>query len=153
MDTANLSLTKVAEAKISYRNPVKASERVKITKSQDAYSLLLANWDSTIELYESFRILMLNKANKVLGISLVGEGGISNCVVDPKRVFTTALLASCSSIILCHNHPSGNIQPSEADRQITKKIVACGNLLDITVLDHLIITAESYYSFADNNEL
>jgi DNA repair protein RadC len=153
MNSPTLLVTKVAEAIISYQNPVKPSERVKITKSQDAYELLVANWDSSVELYESFKILMLNKANKVLGISLVGDGGVSNCVVDPKRVFTAALLASCSSIILCHNHPSGNFQPSEADRQITKKVHAAGLLLDIAVLDHLIITSESYYSFADNGEL
>ena len=154
MDTTNLSITKVAEAKITYKNPVKASERVKITKSNDAYELLLANWDNgSLELWESFKILILNKANKVLGISQIGEGGVSGCVVDAKRVFTTALLANCSSIILSHNHPSGNTQPSEADRQITKKIHAAGLLLDIAVLDHLIITAESYYSFADNSEL
>lgn len=144
---------KVAEVKMSYRNPVKASERVKITNSRDGYALFVENWDSTIELYETFKILLLNKANKVLGISTIGEGGVSGCVVDPKRVFQTALLASCSSIILCHNHPSGNIQPSEADIRITKKIRDAGILLDITVLDHLIITAESFYSFADEGSL
>jgi DNA repair protein RadC len=76
MKTTNQFSNKVAEVQMSYRNPVKASERVKITKSNDAYELLLASWDSTIELYESFKILMLNKANKVLGISTIGEGGV-----------------------------------------------------------------------------
>jgi DNA repair protein RadC len=153
MNSANQFSSKVAEVQMSYRNPVKASERVKITKSNDAYQLLLESWDSTIELYESFKILMLNKANKVLGISTVGEGGVSSCIVDPKRVFTTALLTNCCSIILCHNHPSGNIQPSEADRLITKKIQSAGTFLDIAVLDSLIITPETYYSFADNGEM
>jgi len=153
MNSQNILTSKVAEVKMSYRNPVKASERIKITNSKDCYELFVENWDDTLELYETFKILLLNKANKVLGISLISSGGVSGTVVDPKRIYTTALLASCSSIILCHNHPSGNIQPSEADRRITKKIHDCGILLDIAVLDHLIITAESFYSFADNGEL
>jgi DNA repair protein RadC len=153
MNSTSHFTNKVAEVQMSYRNPVKASERVKVTKSNDAYELIMASWDSTLELYESFKILMLNKANKVLGISTVGEGGVSSCNIDTKRVFTTALLTNCCSIILCHNHPSGNIQPSEADRLITKKIQSAGTLLDIAVLDHLIITPETYYSFADNGEI
>ena len=153
MNSSTNLTNKIAEVKVSYFNPVKASERVKISNSRDCYELFVANWDDTIELYETFKIILLNKANKVLGISMIGEGGVSGCVVDPKRVFTIALLASCSSIILCHNHPSGNIQPSEADRRITKKIYDAGNLLDIAVLDHLIIATETFYSFADNGEL
>lgn len=153
MDTANISYLKVAEISVAYHSKVKPSERIKISRSSDAYDLLLASWDDTLELYETFKILMLNKANKVLGISLIGNGGVSGCVVDPKKIFATALLSGCSSIILCHNHPSGTTQPSEADTRITEKIKNAGIFLEISVLDHIIITAEGFYSFADNGDL
>lgn len=154
MDTANISYLKVAEIEITYRNPVKPSQRAKISRSQDCYNLLLANWGSTIELYEDFVVLLLNTANKVMGLVHIGSGGISGCVVDVKKVFTIALAAgSVSSIILAHNHPSGNLQPSEADMKITKKIVEAGDLLDIKVLDHLIVTSEGFYSFSDDGAL
>jgi DNA repair protein RadC len=97
---------------------------------------------------------MLNKANKVLGYSKISSGGISGTLVDPKLIFQTALKANASSIILAHNHPSGNKQPSDADTRITKKCTGAGTLLDITVLDHLIITPDDlYYSYADEGTL
>ncbi len=153
MDTTNETIHQVTEISVTYHSKVKASQRVKISRSSDAYDLLLSSWDDTIELYESFKILMLNKANKVLGISLIGNGGVSGCVVDAKRIFATALLSGCSSIILCHNHPSGTTQPSEADVKITNKIKQAGIFLEIAVLDHIIITAEGFYSFADEGVL
>lgn len=153
MDTTNETIHQVTEISVTYHSKVKASQRIKISRSSDAYELLLSSWDDTIELYESFKIVLLNKANKVLGISLIGNGGVSGCVVDPKRVFATALLSGCSSIILCHNHPSGTTQPSEADVKITNKIKQAGVFLEIGVLDHLIITAEGFYSFADEGTL
>ena len=153
MDTTNETIHQVTEISVAYHSKVKASQRVKISRSSDAYELLLSSWDDTIELYESFKIVMLNKANKVLGISLIGNGGVSGCVVDAKRIFATALLSGCSSIILCHNHPSGTTQPSEADVKITNKIKNAGIFLEIAVLDHLIITAEGFYSFADEGTL
>ncbi len=143
----------VTEISVTYHSKVKPSERIKISRSNDAYELLRNTWGDTLEIYETFKIIMLHKANKVLGISLIGEGGVSGCVVDNKRVFATALLSGCSSIILCHNHPSGSTQPSEADIRITNKIKQAGIFLEIAVLDHLIITTESFYSFADEGAL
>ena len=143
----------VTEISVSYHNRVKSSERFKISRSSDAYELLLTNWDDTIELYESFKIIMLNKANKVLGISNISNGGVSGTVVDPKRVFQTALKANACGLILCHNHPSGTTTPSEADIKITHKIKQAGIFLEISVLDHLIVTPESFYSFADEGTL
>ena len=88
-----------------------------------------------------------------LGIYHLSKGGIAGTVVDPKIVFSVALKSAASSLILIHNHPSGNLQPSEADKTITKKLVDAAKLLDINVLDHLIISIESYYSFADEGLL
>ena len=96
---------------------------------------------------------MLNKANVVIKKVRISEGGVSGTVVDPKKIFKIALDHHTSSIILGHNHPSGNIQPSEADTKITKKVKECGILLDISVLDHIIIGGERFYSYADEGTL
>jgi len=85
----------------------------------------------------------------VLGITSISEGGLSGTVVDVRLILATALKAGASSMILCHNHPSGNLKPSEADYKITQKIKDAGETMDIQVLDHLIITGEAYFSFSD----
>lgn len=145
-----ISLYQVSEINLSYRPKFKASERPKITSSKDAYDILYNNWDlDKIELLEQFKILLLNRANKVIGIFQVSSGGIAGTVADPKLIFSTALKACASSIILSHNHPSGNLQPSPQDIELTKKIKTGGSYLDIMVLDHVIITPDRYYSFAD----
>ena len=102
---------------------------------------------------EQFKIMLLNRANKILGIFTVSTGGVAGTVADPKVLFAAALKGNASSIILAHNHPSGNLKPSEADRQLTNKLSQAGKLLDISVLDHLIITADEYFSFADEGLL
>ena len=109
--------------------------------------------ESEIELKEYFFILLLNRANKVVGYHKLSEGGISGTVVDLRLAFGTALKGLASGIIMTHNHPSGNLSPSEEDRRLTKKFVEAGKLLDIAVLDHLIVTNNDYYSFADNGQL
>jgi DNA repair protein RadC len=144
---------KVSEVEIVYRNRVKASERIKIHKSNDCFELLKSYWEDKLDYCEQFYLLLLNRANIVLGVSKISEGGISGTVVDPKRIFQVTLKANASSIILCHNHPSGSLVPSEADRRLTRKIRDAGALLDITTLDHLIITSDGYYSFADQGEM
>ena len=97
--------------------------------------------------------LILNRANRVVDTVKISEGGVTGTVVDPKKVYKYALDAYACSIILIHNHPSGNISPSEADKAITTKLVNAGKMLDIAVLDHIIIGGEQYYSFADNGQL
>jgi len=94
-------------------------------------------------------VRLLSRANKVLGIVDISTGGIAGCIADPKIIFGTALKASASSLILSHNHPSGNLRPSQADISLTKKVKAGGELLDIAVLVHIIMTSEGYYSFED----
>lgn len=123
----------------------------KVSSSLDACSILRDIWDSDISHREAFYILCLNRANKVIGYALISLGGISGTVADPKVIFSTALLANASSIILAHNHPSGNTEPSAADQALTKKMIQAGSVLDIQVLDHLIITPDTYLSFADEN--
>lgn len=116
--------------------------------------MVLQCWNSdTIEFFEQFKILLLNQSNKVLGIYEVSSGGISGTVVDLRMIFAAALKANAVSLIMVHNHPSGQTRPSEADKQITRKVKEAGSILDIKLLDHLIITPESYYSFADEGAL
>ncbi|WP_423147033.1 JAB domain-containing protein [Rubrolithibacter danxiaensis] len=141
---------RVAEVELVYKTKVKASERPKVSGSKEVYQLLAACWDeSKIEFVEQFKILLLNRGNKVLGVYEISTGGMAGTIADPKVIFSAALKACASSIILSHNHPSGNLKPSDADIQLTRKIINGGNLLDIAVLDHVIISAEGYYSFAD----
>ena len=150
----NSSFTKVAEIKLSYRAKVKPSERPQVTCSTDCYKVLKESWDTgRIEFVEQFKVMLLNRANKVLGIYEASTGGVAGTVADPKLIFAAALKACASSIVLCHNHPSGNHKPSAADLQLTKKMKAGGELLDIAVLDHIIITSERYYSLADEGLL
>lgn len=144
------SMSQVAEIQITYNPVVKPSQRPKIDCSKDVYELLSNNWDvNKIEFVEQFKIILLNRANRVLGILDISTGGLSGTVADPKVIFGAALKAAASSIILAHNHPSGNLKPSHADIALTQKIAAAGTFLDIAVLEHIILTSESYLSFAD----
>lgn len=140
----------VAEIQLSYRSMVRPSLRPKITTSRDAYNILVDNWDdSKIEFVEQFKIMVLNRANKVLGILNVSTGGVSGTVADPKVIFAAAIKANASGIIMAHNHPSGNLVASQSDNDLTRKIKEGGRILEIQLLDHIIITTEGYYSFAD----
>ena len=103
----------------------------------------------TIHWTEEFIIVCLNRAHKVIGTCKVGLGGFNGVVCDTKVIMTIALQSSATSLILAHNHPSGNLKPSDADRKMTEKIKQACNLLDINLLDHIILTDESYYSFAE----
>jgi DNA repair protein RadC len=104
-------------------------------------------------LHEEFWILFLNRSNKVINRMKLSQGGISGTVTDVRLVMKRAIECLASGIIVCHNHPSGNLNPSESDNKITQKIKEAGNLMDIQLLDHLIISDKDYYSFADNGML
>ncbi|BDU23649.1 DNA repair protein RadC [Flavobacterium sp. GSB-24] len=99
--------------------------------------------------HEEFWVLFLNNSNSVISKSQLSKGGITGTVVDVRLVFKLAMENGATGLILCHNHPSGNLNPSDADKQITKKIKLAGESLDVKVLDHLIITESKYYSFVD----
>ena len=144
----------VAEIQLSYKTKVKPSQRPKISSSKDAYSILLESWDEDkLEFVEQFKVILLSRANRVLGIYEVSTGGVSGTVADPKLVFAAALKSNASAIILSHNHPSGNLNPSSADIALTKKIAEGGRLLEVPVIDHIIVTNNGYYSFADEGAL
>lgn len=152
--TSTSELFKVSEIKVSYHPQIKASERKKVCCSRQVFEVFLDYWDQgLIELQEQFVMMMLNRANKVIGIFEVSKGGLAGTVADPKVIFSVALKCSASSIILAHNHPSGNLRPSEADITLTRKLKSGGELLDIVVIDHLILSQEGYYSFADEGIL
>lgn len=133
------------------RRMEEALEKKKIGSSIDVFeyfSGILS--DST---YEAFYILLLNRANKIIREIQISEGGLSGTVADPKKIFKLALEQNAAAIILCHNHPSGNIKPSDADIKLTYKLKSAGEMLDLPVIDHIILGEENYYSFADEGKL
>jgi DNA repair protein RadC len=141
---------KVAEVQLSYKPHFKAQERPQINTSEQAYRVLLNNWDMNLINYiEQAKMILLNTNNRVLGIVNLSTGGSASTVMDCKILFTIALKATATSIIICHNHPSGNLRPSSEDIRITEKIKQGGKLLDITVHDHLIVSENAYLSMAD----
>ncbi len=126
-------------------------QRDKITCSRDAYDAILPQ---LIDLpHEEFWILMLNRANHIISRKCVSTGGVSGVVVDAKMVFRPAIEALASSIVLIHNHPSGNLRPSQSDIELTRKLRKAGESLDIAVQDHVIVSYSGFYSFADENML
>lgn len=146
---------KVNEIAISYSGSTRANLLPKITCSQNAADLIYNQWNKkTIELHETFKIMLLNNANRVKGICEVSTGGITGTLVDVRILFAILLKSLTTAVILVHNHPSGTLTPSEADKNLTQKIKKAGALFDITILDHLILTPNgNYYSFADNGIL
>lgn len=128
-----------------------AIKDIKITSSKSVFNIMQPVIGDLQ--HEEFWILFLNNSNKVLSKVQMSKGGITGTLVDARLVFKKALEIGATAIILAHNHPSGALIPSSADKQLTKKIKIAGDSLDIKTLDHLIITDQDYYSFADNNQL
>lgn len=144
----------VPDIQIYYSPKLKISQLPIVTDSKQAYHLFMQRWDKgKIEFIEEFKILLLNKNNRVLGIYHISTGGMCNTVVDPKVIFIAALKACSTAIILAHNHPSGNLKPSANDITITQRLKQAGQLLDIMVLDHLIITYEGFTSLNEQGLL
>lgn len=144
----------VAEVQLTYKSKVKASDRPTINKSQDAFRVLQNHWNfEVIDFLEEFKVMLLNRANRVLGIIDISLGGTAGTIADPKVIFVAALKSAANGIILVHNHPSGQLKPSNADIELTRKIKEGGKLLDVSVLDHLILSRDGYYSFADEGLL
>ncbi|HQW96322.1 MAG TPA: JAB domain-containing protein [Saprospiraceae bacterium] len=139
----------LSEIEVTYKTKVKISEMHEIMSSKDAEKIFRDVWSEKIEMQEEVMILLMNRKNKVLGWYRISSGGISSTLVDQRIVFSIALKTLASAIIVAHNHPSGNTSPSEADKSLTRVLKECGKLLDINVLDHLILTQDSFYSFAD----
>ncbi|MDD3130196.1 MAG: DNA repair protein RadC [Bacteroidales bacterium] len=133
------------------RRGAEAMQRKTITSSADAYEVLQMHIGDID--YEQFAIIMLNQANQVLKVENISEGGITGTVVDPKRVFRTAINNNAINIILAHNHPSGSLKPSKNDLDLTQKLKKAGEYLQIMVLDHLIVGDNKYLSMADEGFL
>lgn len=124
-----------------------------IKQSSDAEQYARQFYGDDLEIMESFFIMLLNKANRVTGWVKISQGGTAGTVVDPKIVAKYAVDSLSASVILCHNHPSGNATPSEADRAITRKIKDGLHLFDIATLDHIILAGDRYFSFADDGSM
>ena len=143
----------VAEISVSYK-PTKAHKPL-IKSSEDVYFHLLKFFpEDTISLNETFVVGYLNRANRLIGVYELSKGGITGTVADPRLVLSVALKTAATGIILAHNHPSGNLQPSSADIEITKKIDSACKFLDIKLIDHIIISPTGeFYSFIDEGVL
>ena len=147
-------LNTVAEVQLIYKSKVKPSERPQIRSSKDCYEILKQTWDEDkIEFVEQFKVMLLNKANRVLGIYEMSTGGVAGTIADIRLVFIAALKTNACGVIISHNHPSGNFISSRADEELTRKMKQAGLLIEIPVLDHIIMTSESYFSFADQGLL
>lgn len=141
------AISLIAALELGARRKMARDEKTKITCSKDAYELLSPKMeDLTVE---EFWVILLNRANMVLRIVKLSEGGTTGTVIDSGPLFKLALLENAKGVILAHNHPSGNTKPSDADISITRKIKQSGDLLEIQVLDHLIITGSGYLSLSD----
>jgi DNA repair protein RadC len=127
--------------------------QTKVLSSKVAADFIRQFYTDDIEVFESCFILLLNRASNTIGYAKISQGGISGTVIDPRIVAKYAIDALATSVIIAHNHPSGQLIPSDADKAITTKLINGLKLLDITLLDHCILTSESYYSFADNDQL
>lgn len=149
------TINKVAEVRLTYKSKVKPSDRLQVKQSKDAYDIFIERWNlNTLEYVEEFKVLLLNRSNKVLGVAPISLGGTSGTVTDVKIILQYALKTNALGLIICHNHPSGAMNPSESDSKITRKIKDAAALLDIQLLDHIIIIpGGDYYSFADNGIL
>ena len=142
----------IAEVQISYSSKTKSADRVKITQSKEAVNAFRSFWQN-LEHVEYAYLLLLNRQNQILGRYFLAKGGMTGAVINARVIFQVALKANATSIMMAHNHPSGNLQPSDADRKITRQIKEAGSFLDIPLMDHIIITEEGYLSFADEGLL
>jgi DNA repair protein RadC len=141
----------VREISISYKPKKNSTEPPKISRSEDAYRHLITFFDKdTVGIQEQFVVMFLDHGNHVIGVFHASKGGITSTVIDSRLILSIALKALATKIIISHNHPSGNLTPSTADLAITQKLMDATRLLDISLLDHLIVSStDKYLSFAD----
>lgn len=146
-ETDNVQELKASEVKLTYQTKIKASDRIVIRNPDDAAQVFFNHWDmDRIEHVEEMKILLLNRAHRVLGIAHLSLGGTTGTVTDLKVILQYAIKTHASCVIMAHNHPSGSLKPSEADVNITKRVYDSLALLDIQLLDHIIINAEKNFS-------
>lgn len=150
-----IAIGQVSEVEIRYRTNVPTSERPHITGSKDAEAILRPYFESEgIEHHETMIMLCLNRAQRVIAVYKLSQGGLAGTVCEPSMIFQCAILTNSAGIILAHNHPSGNLIPSQGDLDITKRVKQAGILLGIKLLDHIILSPENkYYSIGEEGEL
>lgn len=140
------------EIKLRYKNG--GIPKTKITKSSDINDFFRKTFDAdSIEIHEEFMVAYLNNANETIGWFKVSQGGLTGTVVDVRLIMSNAVKLCCKSIVLAHNHPSGSLKASEPDKHTTKRLQEACRLFDITLLDHIILTKDSYYSMVDNGDI
>lgn len=142
------------EVQLVYKSKIPASQRPQICNSRQSADLLRAVWNmDEMELREAFKMLLLNGSNRVMGVYHGFFGGVSSTIADVRLLLTVALKANVHRIVISHNHPGGNIKPSDADVRLTNKVKDTASFFDIELLDHIILTSEAYLSFADEGLL
>ena len=144
--------SKLREVTAVYKTQ-KSIPNVKISSSKDVNDFIRTVYPVEINIREAMVVLYLNNSNRTMGYSIASIGGITGTVVDVRLVLRDALLTQSTSIILVHNHPSGNLNPSQADISLTKKVSKAAEFMDIRLLDHLIITEDQFYSLADEGKM
>ena len=143
------TVSRPPKVRIVYSKKQLPEERKKIVSSQYAFEVFKEIWSKQIDIREEMIILLLDRSNAVLGYQALSMGGITGTVADIRLLYSAALNTLATGIIMAHTHPSGNMNPSQQDIDLTKKVKEAGNIMDIQLLDHLIISNNTYYSFAD----
>lgn len=143
----------VCEISVSYSTKVMARERKQIRNSRDIYEYMMPFFSCCMEHHEEAWAIYMNNQHKILGTAKISQGGISETSVDPKIILQIALKANASSIILAHNHPSGNPYPSSCDDKITQKLKEGAKFLDMQLTDHVVVCDCVYYSYADEGKI
>ena len=144
----------VAEIGVYFKNKVKPSERPLLRRSKECYEALKNSWDDdTLDIQETFRVMLLSKGCRLLGIYDLSRGSMTGTLVDVRMILIAAMATGATTLILSHNHPSGNLRPSFSDIGLTRKVKEAARLFDIEVMDHLIISREGYLSMAEEGAL
>lgn len=149
------NVLKVCDVKLTYKTKVKSSERPVIHNSEDIYRLLVDHVynEGTIQYKEYLKLILLNNSSKVLGVSNISEGGITETSADIRIIMQAAILGNATRIILAHNHPSGSLKPSTVDNLLTERVKNAAKLFNITLLDHIIVTDSGYFSYLDEGRV
>ena len=151
MPTLTPEFYNIPEIILTYKTNFKASERPQISCIEDACEIFSQAWDdSKLDFVEEAKVMLLNRANRLIGICNLSSGGITGTVMDERMIFAAALKANASQVIVAHNHPSDNLTPSVANRRLTEKLRAGGDILGINVLDHIIVCKSGYYSMNED---
>ncbi len=137
------------EASIKYSTKIPKSQRASVKQSNDAARICRPFYSDVMEIKEMFSVILTNKANEVIAWAKICDGTASSCIVDIQHILRLALLSNAQGLVLCHNHPSGQLNFSNADKEVTNKCKEAAKLMDITVLDSIVLTVDSYSSMAD----